>query len=287
MRTRRQHSIVVLALSLSVCSPASAAGVLSPQFWAKPVAVDGVNTSYHDKAPFLSFDGLTLYFSRGDGPGWHYTRIYQASRQSLSAAFGQPQEISSLNSAGGHVDYPWVSPDNLRMYYYSTESGKRLKISKRNATTEAWPKGTDIAELDKLGELANPTLTEDELTIVFSGYNLPGGRGGWDLWMAGRPDRNSPFSNVTNLRTLNTASWDMHASLAPTARRCISCRIGISLHIATAVTRSSVRTATRRTLSSAMCSTWPCSTRPTAHPCIRASARTERRSTTAARRVPG
>ena len=101
------------------------------------------------------------------------------------------------------------------MYYYSTESGRRLKISKRNATTEAWPKGTDIAELDKLGELANPTLTEDELTIVFSGNDLPGGRGGWDLWMAGRPDRNSPFGNVTNLRTLNTASWDMHASLAP------------------------------------------------------------------------
>ena len=88
MRTRCQHPIAVLALSLSVCSLASAAGVLSPQFWGKPVAVDGVNTSYHDKAPFLSFDGLTLYFSRGDGPGWHYARIYQASRTSLSAPFG-------------------------------------------------------------------------------------------------------------------------------------------------------------------------------------------------------
>ncbi len=179
------------------------------------MALDEVNTSYHDKAPFLSFDGLTLYFSRADGPEGHYARIYHVSRATSTGLFGTAQEISSLNEAGGHVDYPWVSPDNLRLYYYSTGSGKRLRLSERATVDSAWPRGVDIPELNALGDLANPTLTEDELVIVFSGHNLPGGRGDWDLWMAGRPSRQLPFGNVKHLRALNTSRLDAHPSVTP------------------------------------------------------------------------
>jgi hypothetical protein len=184
--------------------------------WSDAEAVTELNSSYIDKSPFLSFDGLTMYFSRQSGPGWYYTRIYQATRPVASGPFQGVSEISSLNYNGGHVDGPWVSPDNRRMYYFRTEPGalSRLKLSTRNAVTDEWPVGSNIDELNALGRVASPTLTSDELTIVFSGSGLAGGLGGHDLWVATRGTRTSTFGPAVNLSGLNTASAEYHPSMS-------------------------------------------------------------------------
>lgn len=184
--------------------------------WSEPEAVTQVNSSYVDKSPFLSSDGLTLYFSRHSGPGWYYTRLYQATRPAAGVPFQNVTEISTLNYNGGHVDSPWVSPDNLRLYYFRTEPGSlsRIKLSVRSSVSEDWPQGSNIEELNALGRLASPTLTSDELTIVFSGSSLSGGAGGHDLWMASRPTRASAFGTAVNLTELNTAAADYHPSLS-------------------------------------------------------------------------
>ncbi len=184
--------------------------------WAEPVSVAEINSDCHDKSPFLSFDGRTLYFSRQDGPGWHYTRIYQATRPEPFGSFTSAEEITALNYSGGHVDYPWVSPDNLRMYYYRTESGSigRLKISERASINDPWEPGINISELNVLGDLANPSLTSDELIIVFTSRDIPRGRGGYDIWMATRPDENAHFTNVINLTEINSSALDAHPSIS-------------------------------------------------------------------------
>ncbi len=204
----RLFSVVCLLVLMSV-------GTALGQ-WSDAEAVTEVNSSYVDKSPFLSFDGLTLYFSRHSGPGWYYTRIYQATRPVVSSPFQTVAEISSLNYNGGHVDSPWVSPDNLRMYYFRTEPGSlsRIKLSTRSAVSAGWPDGSNIQELNVLGRLASPTLTSDELVIVFSGSSLPGGAGGHDLWTATRVSRSSPFGPAVNLTELNTVAADYHGSLS-------------------------------------------------------------------------
>jgi Tol biopolymer transport system component len=184
----------------------------TPQ-WSKPVPLTEVNTNYADRTPFLSYDGLTLYFSRRQTPQFNYDRIYQATRESLSGPFTQISEISTLNSSHGDVARPWVSPDNLRMYYWGPNG--ILEISKRTSTNDPWPPGTKISELNALGALYNPALTPDELTIVFMGYKLLGGKGNHDIWMATRPDKNSPFVNVRNLEELNTPANDADPFLLP------------------------------------------------------------------------
>lgn len=192
--------------------------------WGYPVPLLKVNTEYHDKAPFLSFDGLTLYFSRQDGPGGNRTRIYTARRQMPYDPFVSVDEIDTLNYSGGHIDYPRVSPDNLRMYYYETEGSMRqLKVTERASADDPWRPGISISELNALGQVANPSLTKDELTIVFTGYEIPGGQGGYDLWMATRPDRYSPWADVTNLAEINSPEWDAHPSISPD---------GLTLHFA-------------------------------------------------------
>ena len=212
-----RDSMMALLLCVLVCSLGRASSPQSCQQWQPPVPLGEVNSSgFNDKSPFLSFDGLTLYFSRENEPAGYLARLYQATRETPDGLFGDVREIIPLTDGGGHVSCPWVSADGLRMYYYSTSGLRRwLRMSQRGGVDESWPRASYVSELNALGSLANPTLTEDERVIVFSGLDLHGGRGGWDLWMASRPDRDSPFSDVTNLRTLNTTSWDMHPSITP------------------------------------------------------------------------
>jgi hypothetical protein len=203
---------VAMAGVLFVCVPALAE-------WTEPVPVIEVNTEYCEWTPFLSFDGLTLYFSRGLGPGAdHYFRIYLATRPEPSWPFTSVGEISgTLNSSPGNVMSPWVSPDNLRMYYF-TESHLvyKLKVAERASDNAPWPVGINIPGLNALGGRPQaPSLTADELIIVFSSYRAPGGVGGYDLWMATRPDRYSPFENVRNLTEINTADKESKPYISP------------------------------------------------------------------------
>jgi hypothetical protein len=212
MGTTHRGFVLTFLSCLLLAGPGRAASPFPWQSWATPVPLSGVNTELNDKSPFLSFDGRTLYFSRDNG--WDFARIFAATRAAPGEPFGEAREI--LADAAAQTSYPWVSADNLRMYYYSSSGMTRLlRMSQRDTADAPWPPGSYVSELNALGSVANPTLTEDELVIVFSGLRLRGGRGEWDLWMASRPDREAPFGHVTNLRALNTTAWDMHPSLSP------------------------------------------------------------------------
>ena len=106
----------------------------------------------------------------------------------------------------GHNLCPWVSPDNLRMYYHN-ESGNvfKLMLSERYSVYESWPVGESIEEINCLGsKIQGPALTEDELTIFFDASDISGGKGGYDIWMASRPDKYSDFTHCRNLYEINT-----------------------------------------------------------------------------------
>jgi hypothetical protein len=208
METRT--SLLLGALVFFVlCSPAWAQ-------WTEPVPVDEVNTNNDEWTPFLSYDGLTLYFARGRLGGTPDLRIYQATRDE---PFGPFTAVSKIGSLTGNSDVwgPWVSPGNLRMYY-SVDTGTtyRLKLSERPTVYDPWPNGTGISELNALGQyILTSCLTPDELIIVFVGYEVPGGQGDYDLWMATRPDTAAPFGNVTNLSLLNTAASEGGPFISP------------------------------------------------------------------------
>jgi hypothetical protein len=176
--------------------------------WTEPVPVMEVNTEHAEWTPFLSFDGLSLYFARGRTSSYYYFRIFEATRAEPYGPFTSVSEL--LSSSGQHVFWPWISPDNLRMYYFAQKESPVLwqfKVSERASVNDPWPLGADISELNMLGRLQTPRLTADELIIFFDSPDIPG-EGGYDIWMATRPDRNSPFGTVTNLTELNTASTD-------------------------------------------------------------------------------
>jgi len=162
--------------------------------WTTPTPVSEINTQYDEGAPFLSYDGHTLYFSRYQpNPQW----LYSATRMSPDAPFGVAMPLAEINTSDGRANYSWVSPDNLRLYYYTYTNRHIIKMSTRISVDDAWSAGVSIAELNSLGGVANPSLTPDELTIVFTGTNVSGGLGGYDIWMGTRTDTASSFGNWT------------------------------------------------------------------------------------------
>lgn len=207
----RNHRLLLVVIGLVTVLSATALAQ-----WSDTTPLTEINTAFVDKSPFLSFDGLTLYFSRQNTPDSYYTSLYQATRQTPDGPFDAVSEISELKYFGGHVDSPWVSPDNLRLYYFRTEPGSqsRLKLSQRSSVYQSWPQGDNISELNALGYVAHPTLSADELTVVFSGKNLAGGVGGYDLWMATRGHASQGFGNAINLNELNRAGAEYHPALA-------------------------------------------------------------------------
>jgi Tol biopolymer transport system component len=208
-----------LLTCLSLCASARAVAVVEPQQWTEPVPLTNVNSdSAETWSPFLSFDGTTLYFSRVRSDTFYYGRIFEATREGTSEPFTSVSEISGrLNDADGHQLFPWVSPDGLRMYYHNEVGATfSLKFSERASVDEPWPIGMGIDELNLLGDrLQAPRLTTDELTIFFNAYEMPGSKGGYDLWTASRPDKDSPFGQVTNLATINTAFSEGAPAISP------------------------------------------------------------------------
>ncbi len=184
--------------------------------WTEPEPVFEVNSDFEEWSPFLSFDGLTLYFAQLSADGRN-GRIFEATLDESVGFFTNAREVpGDLNSLYGLVMCPWVSPDNLRMYYYTQQTGIgwNLMISKRSTINSPWPAGTEISELNALGQyLTAPKLTEDELMIFFQIPDRPGGD--HDIWTASRTDRNLPFENVRNLSEINTTFIEAHPYISP------------------------------------------------------------------------
>jgi Tol biopolymer transport system component len=177
--------------------------------WTTPVPVEsGINTQYNDCTPFLSYDGLSLYFSRYYSSS-SKARIFEAKRSQPSGPFTSVSE--ALSSTSGHVMTPWVSPDNLRMYYHEESSAWMIKMSQRSLVNDPWSQGTSVSGLPS--GISSPSLSEDELTIVFNNPSV----GNYDIYMATRPDRTSPFGNIRGLDEINTAANESRPFLSPDA----------------------------------------------------------------------
>ncbi|PKP24906.1 MAG: hypothetical protein CVU06_04530 [Bacteroidetes bacterium HGW-Bacteroidetes-22] len=76
-------------------------------------------------------------------------------------------------------------------------NGCKVMVSKRAGTGWSEPTEVDLGG-DSTSVIGHPTLTEDELTIVFSA-EFPGGKGGKDLWTANRKRKTDKFSKPRNL----------------------------------------------------------------------------------------
>jgi hypothetical protein len=71
-----------------------------------------------------------------------------------------------------------------------------------------------LVELDSAGSEADPTMTANRLTVVWSSTRA-GGLGQHDLWIATRAAVTDPFSGITDLTVLNSTVNDQAPEISP------------------------------------------------------------------------
>jgi hypothetical protein len=179
--------------------------------WSTPVPISELNTVANENNAWLSYDGLTMYFDRGNIPnGTYWFQLYTATRPNVNSPFTNIAPISEL-SANTHVWGPAVSQDGLRLYF--TENWQ-FEMSTRASTSSPWSAGTALTILNAIGSVESPHISPDELTIVFDSPNGTGDMGGYDMYIATRSNTSSPFGNIRDLSELNSSKNDYGASLS-------------------------------------------------------------------------
>lgn len=110
--------------------------------WNAPVPLDAINNASNQNGAFLGPDGLTIY--------WHQWQnatsgdpddIWMATRPDRSSPFANPVAVTAVNSANGD-DCPFVTADNLTMYFASNRAGGSgdfdIWIAHRATPTSPW-----------------------------------------------------------------------------------------------------------------------------------------------------
>jgi hypothetical protein len=165
--------------------------------------------------PHISLDQRSLYFfSERAGSGGVARDLYVATRSDPSAPFDTASPLSSVNSS--FLDHlPWVSADELILYFASERSGTMdIWRSTRASRADAFGSPAAVTEINSSAEDNGMTLTRDERTIIFASTR-PNGAGDYDLYRALRAGTDQPFSLPEPLSVINTSAVETDPSLSP------------------------------------------------------------------------
>lgn len=145
-----------------------------------------VNSGAGDFCPFLSSDGLSLYFNSSRGGGSGSCDIYVATRMSVDSSWTYVKNLGSRINTGATDASPVVSDDELTLYYVSNRSGgfgsDDLYVARRPSLSSAW--GSPV----NLGPQFNSARSDTAISFVRGSQTIffcsshPGGTGGVDIW---------------------------------------------------------------------------------------------------------
>ena len=182
--------------------------------WSEPEMVDFTG-QYRDIEPFLSPDGLKLYFSSNrpvtsSGKEPKDYDIWYVERSTLDSPWGKPVNLGKPVNSDHNEFYPSVA-DNNNLYFTSDIPGFKGKddilCSKWSGSSYQQPVSLDTT-INTEGYEFNAYVAPDESFLLFSGYNRDDGVGSGDLYISVRnPD--TTWKKATNLGSnINTTFMD-------------------------------------------------------------------------------
>jgi Tol biopolymer transport system component len=122
--------------------------------------------------------------------------------------------LSSLNTSG--FDYlPWLSPDELTIYFVSGPSGSGdiLRATRASSSTDFDPP-QPVSELNSPQDEDGITLSADGLEAILAS-NRPGGAGKRDLFRSTRASLSEPFANPQPVVELNSSDNEVNPGFSP------------------------------------------------------------------------
>jgi hypothetical protein len=160
--------------------------------WSEPINLGSViNTSFNDRQPTLSPDGLSLYIASTRPGGTGTENIWVFQRASLNDSWGPAQSLGPTINIPGRQNYtPSISPDGHRLFYTSTRPNGDgdIWLSWRDDTHDdfGWQPAVKLGpEVNSLDSNYAPTCFEDGntgATTLYFESDRPGGLGDFDLY---------------------------------------------------------------------------------------------------------
>ena len=175
--------------------------------WQAPEQLSGnVNSSFNDRAAYVSQDGHWLYFAsdRPGGRGRFDLMVSWRAHVHDESAWGPAVNLDDLgapiNTAGfdsGPSLFEDEATGTTQMYFVSNPIGAQAAAdiyrTTRNADGSFMP-ATLVTELSTPSNEGRPYLRHDGLEIFFNS-NRPGSLGLADIWVATRDATTDPWSS--------------------------------------------------------------------------------------------
>lgn len=168
--------------------------------WSAPVnAGYPLNTSAWDGVPSISADGLTLFFAStrsGD------MDLFTTTRRTRDDSWATPVNLGAPLNPPSTEWSPWVSADQLEVYFASDQpggyGGLDLWRSTRSTVNDTWGQPVNLGPtINSSSDDMIPNVTADGLCMFF-GSTRPGGYGNRDTWMTTRATRNDDWRTPMN-----------------------------------------------------------------------------------------
>jgi OOP family OmpA-OmpF porin len=139
--------------------------------WKTPVSIPILAAGVRPgESPTVTADDLSMYFHVSP-TGNSDTEIYQSTRSSASAPWGQPINIGPLVNSPYRDRHPSISPDGLTLYFVSnrdnpSQSQLDIYVAQRHSQTD--PFGDPV----RLGSQVNTTFNEGGVEVSANGLLL-------------------------------------------------------------------------------------------------------------------
>lgn len=177
-------------------------------------ALEALNTGGNEGTPFLSSDGLTLYFyaTRPGGPGDR--DLWFATRTNTSDDFAEPHQLLGVN--GESYDHlPWLSDDELTIYYTTEREGglgrSDVWMATRLTKSDAFDGHQLVPGINSDSREDAIAFSADRLTAYFTTDRASDGD--LDIWQATRASSDADFADPQAIDGLNSSAEDTNLAL--------------------------------------------------------------------------
>ena len=154
--------------------------------WTEPVNIGPpINTDSLDGTPFISTDGLSLYFCSNRLGGLGEGDLYVSTRPSLDAPWEEPLNLGANVNSNSVDGFPYVSNDGLILYFASFRSGKGdiFMATRQNISEPFGPaQNIDLPISTLEGDEGTPWISPSGHILFFT--KLWGGS--WDIFISRR-----------------------------------------------------------------------------------------------------
>jgi beta-lactamase regulating signal transducer with metallopeptidase domain len=177
-----------------------------------------VNSAYVESAPFISADGLSLYFTSdqpGGKGGWD---LWVTTRDTINDEWGTPMNLGAPVNSSAHEHGTSISADGLELYFMSMRPGgcgaQDLWVATRDTVDAPWSEAVNLGPtVNSSGAEVGPSISPNGLELYFSEFApppRPGGYGMADIWFTTRPTKDDPWGEPLNLGpTVNSSAFDV------------------------------------------------------------------------------